>query len=60
MKTKVCFTENNQNNGGRGGNNPGFLSWMNQGGGNQNNPDGGQWNRPPQQNQDAKGFLKYD
>ncbi|XP_072394012.1 TAR DNA-binding protein 43-like isoform X2 [Diabrotica undecimpunctata] len=51
--------ENNQNGGGRVGNNPGFLNWMNPGGGNQNNPDGSQWNRQPQQNQE-KGFLKYE
>lgn len=49
----------NQNGGNQGGNNPGFLNWMSQGG--QNNQDGGQWPRPPpQQNQDNKGFLKYD
>ncbi|VEN37757.1 unnamed protein product [Callosobruchus maculatus] len=47
----------NNQNGNQGGNNPGFLNWMNQGG--QNSQDGGQWPRPPPQNQD-KGFLKYD
>lgn len=45
-----------QTGGNQGGNNPGFLNWMNQGGG-PNNQDG-QWSRSSQ-NQD-KGFLKYD
>ncbi|XP_018565988.1 TAR DNA-binding protein 43 isoform X3 [Anoplophora glabripennis] len=49
----------NQNGGNQGGNNPGFLNWMSQGGG-QSNQDGGQWPRPPPQQSQDKGFLKYD
>ncbi|XP_019877671.1 TAR DNA-binding protein 43 isoform X2 [Aethina tumida] len=49
---------NNQNGGNQGGgNNPGFLSWMSQGGG--QSQDGGQWPRPPPQQAQDKGFLKY-
>lgn len=49
-------TPNGSNQGGS--NNPGFLNWMSQGGG--QNQDGGQWPRPPPQQSQDKGFLKYD
>ncbi|XP_048518871.1 TAR DNA-binding protein 43 isoform X1 [Dendroctonus ponderosae] len=57
---------NNQggsNQGGGGG--PGFLNWMSQGGGGGGpggGQEGGQWpsRPPPGQNQDPKGFLKYE
>ncbi|CAH0549677.1 unnamed protein product [Brassicogethes aeneus] len=51
-------TGSNQNGGNQGGgNNPGFLNWMSGGGG--QSQDGGQWPRPPPQQTQDKGFLKY-
>lgn len=45
-----------QSGSNQGGNNPGFLNWMNQGGGPSNQD--GQWSRSTQN--ENKGFLKYD
>lgn len=45
--------QNGSNQGG--GNSQGFLNWMNQGQG-----QDGQWPRPPPQQPQDKGFLKYD
>lgn len=53
----LSLNKGNNANGGNqgGGNNQGFLNWMNQGQG-----QDGQWPRPPPQQQQDKGFLKYD
>ncbi|KAK9870450.1 hypothetical protein WA026_008013 [Henosepilachna vigintioctopunctata] len=55
---------NNSSGGNQGGNqgpnnqNPGFLNWMNQGPGGQNQ-DGPQWSRNSNQPPSDKGFLKF-
>lgn len=47
-------------NQGPNNQNPGFLNWMSQGPGGQQNQDGPQWSRNSNQPPSDKAFLKYD